>query len=300
MVNFKEKYHFSRFRRGSKFFQGGGGIRNTIAYSRYCFFPIETQITCDFSGGGPGPPAPSPLDPHLAAIYLVSQSANDVIASCTCARSPATSLYVFSPAIWALLPTFYWQYMALLYCPDCRNVNIRIVFIHHVTHLEFLYGITINAHLQHKLPSFSFLQTSCASLCPAFPWTINGFTKVKYFMDRANLPPCICLQQPNFSDTYGNRLTGQFDQSEITSSSRRPQLPLLSLCFPSIDRGKISASFALDLIQTSSSRSSSTLVVAVVLCFYLCFKTNYILLCSVCSVQVLIGINCVTFIKCHS
>ena len=29
-VNFKEKYHFSRFRRGSKFFQGGGGA---IAYS---------------------------------------------------------------------------------------------------------------------------------------------------------------------------------------------------------------------------------------------------------------------------
>ena len=26
MVNFKEKYHFSRFRRGSKFFQGGGGV----------------------------------------------------------------------------------------------------------------------------------------------------------------------------------------------------------------------------------------------------------------------------------
>ena len=25
MVNFKEKYHFSRFRRGSKFFLGGGG-----------------------------------------------------------------------------------------------------------------------------------------------------------------------------------------------------------------------------------------------------------------------------------
>ena len=30
MVNFKEKYHFSRFRRGSKFFPGGGG---GIAYS---------------------------------------------------------------------------------------------------------------------------------------------------------------------------------------------------------------------------------------------------------------------------
>ena len=178
--------------------------------------------------------------------------------------------------------------MALLYCPDCRNVNIRIVFIHHVTHLEFLYGITINAHLQHKLPSFSFLLTSCAPLCPAFPWTINGFTKVKYFMDRANLPPCICLQQPNFSDTYGNRLTGQFDQSEITSSSRRPQLPLLSLCFPSIDRGKISASSALDLIQTSSSRSSSTLVVAVLscfhLCFYLCFKNKlyFTMFCLLC------------------
>ena len=31
MVNFKEKYHFLRFRRGSKFFQGGGG--GAIAYS---------------------------------------------------------------------------------------------------------------------------------------------------------------------------------------------------------------------------------------------------------------------------
>ena len=51
------------------------------------------------------------------------------------------------------------------YCPDCRNVNIRTVFIHHVTHLEFLNGITINAHLQHNLPSSSFLQTSCIPLC---------------------------------------------------------------------------------------------------------------------------------------
>ena len=71
MVNFKEKYHFSRFRRGSKFFQGGGGGGN-------CLLPIETQTTCNFPGG-PDPLAP-PLwirtrDPHLAAIYLVSQSA---------------------------------------------------------------------------------------------------------------------------------------------------------------------------------------------------------------------------------
>ena len=30
MVNFKEKYHFSRFRRGSKFFQRGGGIAYSL------------------------------------------------------------------------------------------------------------------------------------------------------------------------------------------------------------------------------------------------------------------------------
>ena len=45
MVNFKEKYYFSRFRRGSKFFQGGGGGGGN------CLLPIETQIICDFPGG---------------------------------------------------------------------------------------------------------------------------------------------------------------------------------------------------------------------------------------------------------
>ena len=94
MVNFKEKYHFSRLRRGSKFFQGGGG-----GGGGNCLLPIETQITCDFPGGS-GPPCPSPLDPHLAAIYLVSQSAKwcDRLLACTCDRFPATSLYVFSQA----------------------------------------------------------------------------------------------------------------------------------------------------------------------------------------------------------
>ena len=53
MVNFKEKYHFSRFRRGSKFFLGGGGGGGN------CLLPIETQITCDFPGG------PDPLAPPL-------------------------------------------------------------------------------------------------------------------------------------------------------------------------------------------------------------------------------------------
>ena len=75
MVNFKEFYHFSRFQRGSNIFQegptfsggggrgggGGGGESN-------CLFPIETHITCDFPGGGSGPPVPpsgSALDPFL-------------------------------------------------------------------------------------------------------------------------------------------------------------------------------------------------------------------------------------------
>ena len=40
---------------------GGGGGSNSL-------FPIETHITCDFSGGGgggPDPLSPPPLDPHL-------------------------------------------------------------------------------------------------------------------------------------------------------------------------------------------------------------------------------------------
>ena len=54
MVNFKENYHFSggpTFSRGVQLFQGGGGTN--------CLFPIETHITCDFTGGGgSGPPVP--------------------------------------------------------------------------------------------------------------------------------------------------------------------------------------------------------------------------------------------------
>ena len=60
MVNFKENYHFSRFRRGSNifqggtFFQGGGGSN--------CLFSIETHIACDFPGGpDPCPPSGSAL-----------------------------------------------------------------------------------------------------------------------------------------------------------------------------------------------------------------------------------------------
>ena len=68
MVNFKEKCHFSRFRRGSKFFQGGGSPNFSRGGGSNCLFPIETYTTCDFSGGS-GPPVPS------LWTYLVSQSA---------------------------------------------------------------------------------------------------------------------------------------------------------------------------------------------------------------------------------
>ena len=93
MVNFKEKYHFSRFRRGSKFFQAGWGWGGQL------LSPYRNPNNLRFSRGS-GPPGPSSLDPHLAAIYLVSQSAKwcDRLLACTCARFPATSLYVFSQA----------------------------------------------------------------------------------------------------------------------------------------------------------------------------------------------------------
>ena len=48
MVNYKEKYHFSRFRRGSKFFQGGPTFSRGGGGGSNCLFPIETQITCEF------------------------------------------------------------------------------------------------------------------------------------------------------------------------------------------------------------------------------------------------------------
>ena len=70
MVNFKEKYHFQGSGGGTNFSGGGGPT-----FSRggvHCLFPIEPHITCDFPWGV-RTPCP-PLDPHLAAIYLVSKS----------------------------------------------------------------------------------------------------------------------------------------------------------------------------------------------------------------------------------
>ena len=81
MVYFKEINHFSWFQRGSNifqggcnFFQGGGGGSNSL-------FPIEIHITCDFSGGGSGPPAPPPSGSVLVipviTLYEKPQDVNE-------------------------------------------------------------------------------------------------------------------------------------------------------------------------------------------------------------------------------
>ena len=73
MVNFKEIYHFSRFQRGYniflgvQLFPGGGGGSN-------CLFPIETNITSDFpGGGGSGPPVP-PSGSALDSLLLINKT----------------------------------------------------------------------------------------------------------------------------------------------------------------------------------------------------------------------------------
>ena len=69
MVTFKENYHFPRFqrgptftRRGSKFFQRGGGGGGRVQL----LIPIETYIACDFPGG-PDLVSP-PLDPPMRTL----------------------------------------------------------------------------------------------------------------------------------------------------------------------------------------------------------------------------------------
>ena len=46
---------------GATFFPGGGGVRGR---GFQMLISIETHITCDFPGGGSGPPIP-PLDPQM-------------------------------------------------------------------------------------------------------------------------------------------------------------------------------------------------------------------------------------------
>ena len=58
MVNFKEIYHFSRFKRGSNIFQGGGGPNFSRGGGVQLLIPYKNPYTCDFPGGGSGPPVP--------------------------------------------------------------------------------------------------------------------------------------------------------------------------------------------------------------------------------------------------
>ena len=78
MVNFKEIFHFSRFKRGSNIFQGGS---NFFQRGSNCLFPIEAHITCDFPGGGvrtPSPPPPPPSGSALAIkMNLLMRAATD-------------------------------------------------------------------------------------------------------------------------------------------------------------------------------------------------------------------------------
>ena len=62
----KKTIIFQGSRGGPKFSRGGGGPTFSRGGGSNCLFRIETHITCDFPGGGSGPPVPpsgSALDP---------------------------------------------------------------------------------------------------------------------------------------------------------------------------------------------------------------------------------------------
>ena len=67
-VNFKEIYHFSRFKRGSYIFQGGSNFFQVGGGGSNCLFPIETHITCDFPGGGGSGPLVPPSGSALVNV----------------------------------------------------------------------------------------------------------------------------------------------------------------------------------------------------------------------------------------
>ena len=82
MVNFKEINHFSWFQRGSNIFQGGGCNFSQGGRGSNSLFPIETHITCDFSGeGGPDPLPPPPSGSALVipviTLYEKPQDVNE-------------------------------------------------------------------------------------------------------------------------------------------------------------------------------------------------------------------------------
>ena len=77
MVNFKKSIIFQDTRGGPAISRGGGGGGGEVSTffqggpffpgGSNCLFPIETHITCDFSGGGGPDPLSPPLDPHLGS-----------------------------------------------------------------------------------------------------------------------------------------------------------------------------------------------------------------------------------------
>ena len=84
MVNFKEIYHFSRFQKGYNIFLGGGGGGGggvKLVPGRRggggsnCLFPIETNITSDFpGGGGVWTPCPPPSGSALDCLLLINKT----------------------------------------------------------------------------------------------------------------------------------------------------------------------------------------------------------------------------------
>ena len=68
MVNFKEKYQFSRFRRRYKFSRGGGGLSDFFqGGGGPLLIPYRNPYNLVIFQGVSRPPVPT-LDPHLAAI----------------------------------------------------------------------------------------------------------------------------------------------------------------------------------------------------------------------------------------
>ena len=63
---FQRNPSFFKVQEGVQHFPGGGGGPTFSTGGGNCLFPIETHITCDFTGGGVRTPCPPPpLDPHL-------------------------------------------------------------------------------------------------------------------------------------------------------------------------------------------------------------------------------------------
>ena len=67
---FHSKLSFSEVPEGIQHFSGGGGVQTFYrggGGGSNCLSPIETNITCDFPGGGVRTPIP-PLDPPMVKI----------------------------------------------------------------------------------------------------------------------------------------------------------------------------------------------------------------------------------------